>query len=317
MRYIITGSTGHIGNNIARYLANKLNDATKVILLVRRIDDSIANLNATIIKGNVFSEEFLNQNILKDDIVIHLAGVIDIKNNKKQETYDINYLGTKTILDIAIKNGAQKFIYFSTTDCINFQENEEVFEPTDIDPNKLVDNYNHSKALATKYVMEKRKNSHQISINILYPSAVIGVNDYKPSSIGKVVKDIINNKMQFGIKGGYNFVDVFDIAEATYKITSLKTNDDYLLTGTYVSIIDFYKIVNSVLKRKKHTISIPLFFVYVFIPFIPYLSKFVIKTINQKPNFNNQKFKQLIDRDITDFRKTISDTVSFFKEQAK
>lgn len=309
MSIVITGSTGHIGNNIARYLAKENQD---IVLLVRRIDKSIEGINGRKVLGNVFDEKFLDENINEGDIVIHLAGIIDIKNNKKEETLKINYKGTKTLLDVSIKNKASRFIYFSTTDCIS-KEEEIIKEPLVIYPEKLIDNYNHSKALATKYVMDKRSENKDIMINILYPSAVIGINDFKPSAIGKVVKDIIDNKMQFGIKGGYNFVDVSDIAEATYNLLQLNNNEDYLLTGKYVSIYDFYQIVNNALNKNKKTIKIPLFLVYPFIPFVPYLSKFVIKTINQNPNFDNTKFKQLLNRDITDFNNTIKNTTEFFK----
>ncbi len=312
MKYIITGSTGHIGNNIARTL---INANKEVILLVRRIDESIKGMNATIVKGDVFNKEFLLNNINAGDVVIHLAGVIDIKNNKKEETLKINYEGTKTILDVSIINKASRFIYFSSTDCIDFEKDVEVLEPTNINPDKFVDNYSKSKALATKYVMDVRNANHNLLINILYPSAVIGINDYKPSSIGKVVIDIINNKMQFGIKGGYNFVDVLDISKALLKLLEVNNNEDYLLTGTYVSIFDFYNIVNKTLNKKKKTIKIPTIIVYPFIPFIPYLSKFVIKTINQKPNFNNQKFKLLLNNDIITFDQTIKNTVDFFKQK--
>ena len=309
MSIVITGSTGHIGNNIARYLAGQNED---IVLLVRRIDKSIEDINAKKVIGNVFDEKFLNENINEGDVVVHLAGVIDIKNNKKEETLKINYEGTKTLLDVSIKNKAKRFIYFSTTDCI-LKNDEIIKEPSTMYPEKLLDNYNHSKALATKYVMDKRNENKDIMINILYPSAVIGINDYKPSAIGKVVKDIIANKMQFGIKGGYNFVDVSDISLATYNLLQLKNNEDYLLTGRYVSIIEFYKIVNSVLNKRKTTIKIPLFLVYPFIPFVPYLSKFVIKTINQNPNFDNSKFKDLLNKDITKFEDTIKNTTEFFK----
>ena len=309
MSIVITGSTGHIGNNIARYLAKKNQD---IVLLVRRLDKSIEDIKAKKVLGNVFDEKFLEENITEGDVIIHLAGVIDIKNNKKEETLKINYEGTKTLLDVSIKNKASRFIYFSTTDCI-LKENEIIQEPNTMYPEKLLDNYNHSKALATKYVMDTRKENKDMIINILYPSAVIGVNDYKPSSIGKVVKDIIDNKMQFGIKGGYNFVDVSDIAIATYNLLNVNNNEDYLLTGKYISIYEFYDTVNKVLNRNKKTIKIPLFLVYPFIPFVPYLSKFVIKTINQNPNFDNKKFKDLLNRDITDFKETIKNTVEFFK----
>jgi dTDP-4-dehydrorhamnose reductase len=119
--------------------------------------------------------------------------------------------------------------------------------------------------------------------------------------------------MQFGIKGGYNFVDVSDISEAISNLLQINNSEDYLLTGKYVSIYEFYEIVNKELNKNKKTIKIPLFLVYPFIPFVPYLSKFVIKTINQNPNFDNKKFKQLLNRDITKFSETIKNTVEFFK----
>ena len=310
MAYIITGSTGHIGNNLIRELV-KLNKNVKI--LTRRIDKSIENYETNCILGDIFNREFLVANIHKGDIVVHLAGVIDIKNNKKEETLKINYEGTRTILDVSIDKKVKQFIYFSTTDCI-YKENEDIIkEPSIIYPEKFKDNYSYSKALATKYVMEQRTKHQDIKINILYPSAVIGVNDYKPSSIGKVVKDIIDCKMQFGIKGGYNFVDVDDVIKATINLLEKELNGDYLLTGHFVSIVQFYDVVNQVLRRKRRTIKIPTFIVYIFMPFIPYLSKFVIKTINEKCCFDNNKMQEKLGVQNTEFYETINKTVMFFK----
>ena len=81
MSYVITGATGHIGNNLVRTLV-KNNEHVKV--LVRRIDKSIENMNIQYCVGDIFDENFLNENINSDDIVIHLAGIIDIKNKLKE-----------------------------------------------------------------------------------------------------------------------------------------------------------------------------------------------------------------------------------------
>ena len=192
---------------------------------------------------------FLLENINSEDVVIHLAGVIDVKNNKKEQTMKINYEGTKLITDICIEKKVKRYIYFSSVDCIYKENDEEVFEPTKIYPDKFIDNYSHSKALATEYVMEARTNT-DIPINIVYPSAVIGTNDFKPSSIGNVVSDIIDGKMQFGIKGGYNFVDVDDVVNATISIINNELEGDYLLTGTNVTVYELYDKVNEQLKKQ-------------------------------------------------------------------
>ena len=248
MAYVVTGATGHIGNNLVKKLIELDKD---VVILARKIDDSIKDLKAKYVIGDIFDEEFLRQNIFKDDIVFHLAGVIDIKNNKKDQTLKINFEGTKIITDICIEKEVKQYVYFSTVDCIYKENNEKIYEPIDIYPEKFKDNYSYSKALATKYVMEQQKINPNININILYPSAVIGINDYKPSAIGKVVQDIIKGKMQFGISGGYNFIDVEDVVKATISVVENNKTGDYLLIGHNISVIELYKITNKTLGRKK------------------------------------------------------------------
>ena len=312
MAYIITGATGHIGNNLIKKLIELNKD---VVILARKIDESIQNLQATYAIGNIFDVAFLEKVITSNDIVIHLAGVIDIKNNRKEQTLKINYEGTKIITDVCIKKKVKKYLYFSSVDCIYKEKDEEIFEPLQIYPEKFVDNYSYSKALATKYVLNTRDSHPELSIHILYPSAVIGTNDYKPSSIGKVVQDIIKGKMQFGISGGYNFVDVDDVVLATIRLCEGNIKGDFLLTGNDISVFELYNITNQHLKRKKKTIRIPLFIVKLCIPFIPYLSKFVLKTITENHNYNNQKMIDLLGVKPVSFDETIEKTIQFFKEK--
>lgn len=310
MAYIITGATGHIGNNLIKTLIEKKDN---VVILARKIDNSIKDLNVTYKIGDIFNPTFLEEVITKEDIVIHLAGVIDIKNNQKEVTRNINYEGTITILNVCLEKKVKRFLYFSTVDCIYKEKDEEIFEPHQIFPEKFSDNYSYSKALATQYVMECRNKQSDVPINIVYPSAVIGKNDFKPSSIGKVIQDIIKGKLQFGVKGGYNFIDVDDVVLATIKICEEEVEGDFLLTGHDVSVYELYNITNQHLGRKKKTVKIPLCIVKLFIPFIPYLSKFVLKTIVENHNYNNEKMQKELGVIPVSFDETIEKTIQFFK----
>lgn len=314
MAYVITGATGHIGNTIVKKLIERKHD---VVILARKIDVSIQNLQATYAIGNIFDQPFLNKWITSNDIVIHLAGVIDIKNNQKEQTLNINYEGTKIITDICIQKRVKRYVYFSSVDCIYKEKNEEIVEPVQIYPEKFTDNYSHSKALATQYVLQMRVCHPDIPINIVYPSAVIGRNDYKPSSIGKVIQDIIKGKMQFGIRGGYNFVDVDDVALATIYLCEKNIEGDFLLTGHSIRVMELYEITNRHLGRNKRTIQIPLFIVRLCIPFVPYLSKFVLKTITENHQYNHQKMITVLGVKPVSFDETIEKTIQFFKEKGK
>ena len=149
MAYIITGATGHIGNNLVRKLIS-LNQEVKV--LVRKIDRSIENLPIEYCVGNIFNEEFLNTHITSNDIVIHLAGIIDIKNKNKEQVYKINYEGANLIANICLNKKVKKYIFCSSVDALEMKKNEYIKEPEYIDIDKIEGNYGKSKALATTYL---------------------------------------------------------------------------------------------------------------------------------------------------------------------
>lgn len=315
MAYVITGATGHIGNNLVRHLLDK---KEKVKVLVRKIDRSIVNLDVEYVLGDIFSREFLEENIHPEDIVIHLAGMIDIKNKWKEETHRINYLGTVTITDVCISKKVKRYIYCSSVDVIyKANVDQEIQEPTKIEVEKFKDNYPITKGMATQYVMDKMNEKSDFSAAIVYPSAVIGVNDWKPSSIGKVVKDAIDGKMQFGIRGGYNFIDVDDLVEAMIVLSKSDKKGGYILSGHDVTVFELYETMNKALGKKRKIWKIPLWLVHFAIPFVPYLSKFTLKTLQENHNYSYAKAKEDLNLQLTPFHKTIEKTISWFNEQTK
>lgn len=308
--YIVTGATGHIGNTVVKYLVDA---GKKVRVLLRKIDDSISGLDIEYKVGNIFEEKFLAQNINKGDTVIHLAGLIDVKNKQKEETYRINYLGTKLLVDLSLNKGVKKFIYFSTTDVLEKNNNGDfIKEPSHINPDNFKSNYGHSKALATSYLLNLQKQQNKMNIIILYPSAVIGINDYKPSYVGKVICDVIKNRPQFSIDGGYNFVDVEDIAKFTVKICDVEESNSYILSGTQISVDQLYKAINKVLNKEKKIRKVPNFLVRLAIPFVPYLSKYTLETLQDKSKYDCSKAMQA-GYSISPFIKTVEKAVKFQK----
>ena len=311
MAYVIIGATGHIGNNLTRMLVDSGED---VKVLVRKIDQSIENLNVTYVVGDVLKKEFLLENINKDDIVIHLAGIIDIKNNLEKETNEINYLGTVKVVNASIEKKAKRFIYLSTVDCIYKETLDEIVkEPSRMRVEMFDQNYPISKAKATEYVLRKMKENLKTSIAIVYPSCVFGIHDYKPSAIGKVIKDSIDGKMQFGINGGYNFIDVVDLVKAIITLSKMNNNDSYILSGHNISVRKMYEVINDALGVKRKIRKVPLFIVKLAIPFVPYLSKFTLKTITENHNYDNSKAKKELNLTLTPFEDSIKNTIMWFK----
>lgn len=314
MAYIITGATGHIGNNLVRKLVI-LNKEVKV--LVRKIDKSIENLPIEYCVGNIFDEEFLNNHISSNDIVIHLAGIIDIKNKNKEQVYNINYHGANLIADICLKKKVRKYVFCSSVDVLEMRKDILIKEPIDINIDEIEGNYGKSKGLATKYVKELIKLHPNFNAAIVYPSAVIGPNDWKPSAIGSMIQDSLKMKMQFGIKGGYNFVDVDDVNDAIINLAESNYREDYILSGEIVSVYKMYELTNQAIGVKRRVPKLPMFLVWLGIPFVPYLSPLVFKLLKTNPEYDCSKAIRDLNYQHTPFEKTIEKTVNWFKNKEK
>jgi len=317
MAYVIFGGTGHIGNNLVRMLIENNED---VVLVVRSVNEAIKNLKAKIIIGDIFDESLLNMAINKDDIVIHAIGLIDIKNKLKEETFKINYESTKKIFEIALNVCAKHFIYISSVDAIykgDLPKEKAIDEPSIMYPEKFKENYPKTKALATNYILNEMKSNHEMTISIVYPSAVIGINDFKPSLIGKVIKDVIDGKTEFGINGGYNFIDVVDLARGIIDISKQKENDSYILSGHDVTVSELYKLINDALGKEGKVHKVPYFLVLLAIPFVPYLSKFSLKTLRENHNYSSLNAQSKIGFRNTPIEETIKNTVEWFIKHSK
>ena len=315
MKYIIIGATGHVGNNLVRLLIEK---GENVHVVVRKIDDSIKDLPITYTIGSFLNMELMKSVINEGDIVVHSAAYIDIKNKSYDEAYKVNCESLINLLDYSYKVKVKKFIFISSTDCINkIDDNSKILEPSRIDTTKFKDNYPLTKGLATNYVFDFRSEHKDFKLSIVYPSAVYGINDFKPSYIGKVIKDSIKGKMEFNIKGHYNFVYVKDVCNIIYNSSLEDENNDYLITGEDVSVKRMYETINENIKRSTHLLKLPLFIVKLSIPFVPYLSKFVIKTLNENTNYSSEKAITNFNYRITKFEDGMKETIEWFLNNNK
>ena len=84
MRYVLTGASGHIGNNLARYIQKQDPFAQIVVLTRRLIIKELDGVCCEQVVGDLFSEAFLRAHIDETSIVVHLAGMIDLTNKKKR-----------------------------------------------------------------------------------------------------------------------------------------------------------------------------------------------------------------------------------------
>jgi len=318
-KFIVTGASGHIGNNIIRELVK---NGEKVIALVRREnDDSLDFLDIEKVIGDVRDIDILKELIDEETIVIHSAGIICFSGKNKEELYDVNIKATINLANTCIEKNAKKFVYIASVDGICREANECIREPYQFYPDRIESLYGKTKAVASKYILEQIENGNLNGV-ILYPSAVIGPNDFKISNTGEIILNCIKGKIMVRIKGGYNFIDVRDVARATIMAAVNETDSSYLLTGVNVSIDELVSLIYEKLEKKHLPIKIPLWvantglfliekYNNIFSKDTPY-NRQTLKYLGSNHNYVNERAINDLDLNVRCIKESISDTIDWF-----
>ncbi|MDD3126962.1 MAG: NAD-dependent epimerase/dehydratase family protein [Candidatus Izemoplasmatales bacterium] len=309
--YVVTGATGHIGNTLVRLLIEK---SENVKVLARQFGPALANLNVEIKYGDIFDVQFLKHEVKDGDIFIHMAGLIDLTNKLKAESYRVNCDGTKIIADFCLENKI-KLIYTSSVDAIYKDDmTSDVYEPTLFYPNRFQNVYSASKAAGTAYIYDLMQTKGLKAI-ILYPSAVIGINDYKPSAAGKEIRSCFTKRLFFYIKGGYNFIDVRDTAKAIYQASLLTTSGSYILSGHPVTIRNFYIEIAKNLGKKIFLVRVPVWLARIGAMFMHDVSNMMVDALVDNYNYINNRMVTDLLPELIPFNTTVKDTISWFQNR--
>ncbi len=316
-RLVITGASGHIGNNLVKMTEKLFPEAEITALTRRKVGKELAGSACAQVIGDICDEKFLSENIKDGDAVVHLAALIDLTDKKREETYKVNFLAAKKICDVCFSKKDVRFIYVGSVDAIAKQDSGKIAEPDDYFPDKIEGNYGKTKAMAAKYVLGKIKENENFRAAIVLPSAVVGINDFKPSAVGKVFADTISGKPEFGIKGGYNFVDAEDVCRVILTLCENQKRGQYIVSGENVSVREVYGKINAVTGRNSRPIIIPTGLVYLFLPFVKVLNKITLKSLSEPHDYDSSKAKKELGFVPTPIDETFEKTVKWFERNMK
>lgn len=319
MKYFVTGATGFIGNNIVRELL-KEKDAEVIALARNKNDISLKGLDLTIVQGDITDVELMDKIVEEGMVIIHVAGIVALDNKNYDRVMRVNFEATKDLVDIAIKNKANKFVYVSSVEALYKEKKTTSKEPEAFYPDKIKMVYGKSKALSSKYVYEKIKNKELNGI-ILYPSAVFGPRDYKDTNnITAIFKKAIDGKLLGIVKGSYNFIYIDDLSKLVVKACK-EHSGTYLATGEEVSIERLMTSIFKVLDKKRPK-KYPLWLAKLGCFFVSLYSKVTrkpqlytlsnIKYLNLGYKYDNSKMLKDFGIKLTDFDEAMGETMKWY-----
>ncbi len=286
MKIAVTGANGHVGANLCRSL---IAEGHQVRALVHEHHDAIDGLDLEMVHGSINDPESLRKLFKDVEIVFHLAAIISI-DGQKDKLLEVNYEGTRNLINIIRENGVRRLIHFSS---IHALKHAPFDEPMDENRPLMTEGptwYEITKSRADKMVMDATYDG--LDAVVLNPTAILGPNDFKPSLVGTVLIRLYNNSLPALVPGGYNWVDVRDVVQgAMSAMDKGRKGERYILGGKWVSVRDLALTVEKVSGRKVNKFMVPTGLARFGVPFI----KAYARITGQEPLYTGESLTTLVE----------------------
>jgi nucleoside-diphosphate-sugar epimerase len=259
MKIFISGATGFIGSNLAMKLANRGHIIHALYRNIEKIKE-IQNSNIKFFKGDITDYDSLKKAIDGCEQIFHVAAFTEVWAKEKKTIYNLNVKATENILDLALKLGIKKMVVTSTAGVLGPSIQGIVNEET----KKSVDyflEYEKTKAIAEEKVKEYVAKG--LDCVIVNPTRVYGPGLLsKSNSVTIMIKSFSEGKWRIIPGNGKsigNYVFIDDIVDGQIlAMEKGKSGERYILGGSNISYIEFFKILKEQTGQKHLMIKLPL-----------------------------------------------------------
>ncbi len=321
---LITGSSGLIGGNLARKLAQE----GRELVLLSRSPSFGTNLDelggVTIAHGDVTDLSSMVSATVGCEIVYHCAAVVSAWNGNASKIWDVNVVGTQNVIDACIINKVKRLVYCSSVDAFGVSTdglpvNENA--PWNWDELRIGNPYARSKRDAQKRVFSAKE---KLDIVVVNPTYVLGPYDFKPSS-GKMIVALAHNKVPGYTKGGNNFVSVHDVVQGMISAEiNGKSGESYILGSHNLHYQEMFAKILAGLGIKRTLRQLPfipsMFFGYIgdLVSFISrkesLISSNIVKLGNVDHFYSSNKARELLGLQARPIEDTIEETIKWFRD---
>jgi len=216
-----------------------------VRLLVHRDLRALEGLAAERVKADLDDPQSLTRAFAGAEIVYHLAVAISLDRRQRDAMMRTNVDGTRNVLSACRAAGVRRLVHFSSIEALSdLGGSAATVETNPLARREETTAYGWSKACAEALVLEAT--AQGLEAVILNPSAIIGPYDFRPSPLGRVLVSLSQGRLPVLVRGGFNWVDVRDVAEAALAAERAGTpGERYLIPGTWLSLLDLARLVDA------------------------------------------------------------------------
>lgn len=252
---LVTGGSGLIGMH---FIAALLRENRKVRALRRKsadlrpIDTFLKHLKldpAAVewVEGSLLDVSSIEEAMKGVDRVFHAAAVVSFHKNDRDLLYQTNIEGTANMVNCALAEGVNSFVYISSVAALGRQdEGRLVSESTEWKDDPELSHYARSKHMAEREVWRGREEG--LNVVVLNPGIVIGIGDFTRSSAEIFAQ--VDKGLPYYPPGSNGYVAVQDIIEAAFHLLEEdRLNERFLLVGEHLSYRELFEKIGIAIGR--------------------------------------------------------------------
>ncbi len=325
--YLITGAAGHLGSTLCALLQER-GERVRALALPGEDVSFVRKTGADVVFGDVTNPKTLLPFFDLPDgtsaTVLHCAGIVDIAGTFNPAVQAVNVDGTKNVMRLCLAKKVRKVVYVCSVHGMrDLPQGRVKREQDSYDPAPLEGAYARSKAEAAQAVLDMAKTEGLPAVVVL-PSGIIGPYCGKGNHLVQLVKDYCRGKLPAVVKGGYDFVDVRDVALGILAAARCgRTGESYLLTGNYHTLKEMSAMLADITGKRKVG-AVPMWMARLAAPFAeahakrlhkkPLFTAYALRVVLENGRYSHDKAARELGYAPRELYVTLEDTVAWLRE---
>ena len=323
--YLVTGACGHLGGTLVRLLERTGAQVRGLRLPSEQARD---RAHVTYYPGDVRDRDSLRplfQGLADREVVVfHTAAIVDISGEVTPQMHDVNVNGTKNILALCREYGVKRLVYVSSVHAIPEKDGCAVLREVDsFSPQQVTGGYAKTKAEATQAVLDAA--AQGLDAVVVHPSGILGPFDGTGNHLVQLVKEYAGGKLPACVKGGYDFVDVRDVAAGCLAAAEKgRSGQCYILSNRHYEVQEVLAMAKTLCHGRRLPV-LPMWMAQAAEPLLgwvanvkkqrPLYTKYSLYTLRSTDRFDHGKATAELGYRPRDLRQTVRDTLRWLAKK--
>ena len=324
--YLVTGACGHLGSQIVGQLV-KRGERVRVLKLPGEDDSLLNGWKVESISGDVRDIGLLRaffQDLSEEACVIHAAGIVTIAAKVDDNLRRVNVEGTRNIVQLCLESKVRRLLYVSSVHALKETPKGETVREADVfDGRAVTGAYAKTKAEATQIVLNAVKAG--LDAVVVHPSGIIGPGDHGSNHSNQIFRDYLYGHLPAIVKGGYDFVDVRDVAGGCLlALENGRPGNCYILANAHYEIRELTGMLQKFAGIKRRPVTLPLWLVRAFAPLAealdklrsqrPLFTRYSLYTLSTNDCFSSEKARAELGYTVRPMEETMRDIMLWERE---